>query len=245
MRLLRIISIIRTISAFLILVLSLVGLAVQFGLILNTQFITKIFIFFSGIAIIQFAASAIHNAIGKQLEIKSVIQSSLDISVLLLKRDHKVNVRSCVFLLSTGVKSRSDQKMKIKYNSSNMDGHNDLSITIEKWQGCAGQSWGEEQIVVADLTLEEVLGGATWHLTSEQVDLTSNLKTIIAVPIMERVGEKKLIGILSFDSEDAVIPTFLCGRFQADTEIKAIQIAALLQSYNIPKSNLANAIPGV
>jgi hypothetical protein len=124
---------------------------------------------------------------------------ALDLACLAMSAG-RYSLRANVF-----TKCDEDQhRICIKYHSTNMEGAADLGIQLERWQGCAGQSWGYNAPVVADMTLPELEGGSKWGLTSEQLEVTKDLSAILSLPIRHPDNRESTIGILSFDSTEPI-----------------------------------------
>ena len=94
------------------------------------------------------------------------------------------------------------KKLYIKYYSSNMRDAKDRSIVIEKWQGCAGQAWGANQPLAADLSLQSEKGMPRWALTPEIEEMTKELKVIVSVPLRHPEKTSKVVGVLNVDSKE-------------------------------------------
>ena len=118
-----------------------------------------------------------------------------------------------------------EHKICIKYHSTNMEGAADLEIKLDRWQGCAGQSWGYKAPAVADLTLPDVEGGSKWGLTPEQLEMTKGLLTILSLPIRHPDNRELTIGILSFDSTEPIADMLIADVLR-DGQQKSIALAA-------------------
>ncbi len=124
---------------------------------------------------------------------------ALDLACLAMSMG-RYSFRANVFTKCDG----DENKICIKYHSTNMEGADDLEIKLEKWQGCTGQAWGYNAPVVADLTLPDVQGGAKWGLTLMQKEITKDLVTILSLPIRHPDNSELTIGILSFDTTEPI-----------------------------------------
>ena len=133
------------------------------------------------------------------------------------------------FRANVFTKCAGDEKICIKYHSTNMEGAGDLEIELERWQGCSGQAWGYNAPVVADLTLPDVQGGAKWGLTPMQMEMTKDLVTILSLPIRHPDNDELTIGILSFDTTEP-IADILKSDEQKNTALAEASLMGLLLS---------------
>jgi hypothetical protein len=129
-----------------------------------------------------------------------------------------------------------DDKMHIMQHH-NMVAAPDRSISLEKYQGCTGHAWGRKEQTVADLSAaSDAELSTTWKLTSEQIAVTTNVKSILSTPI--RFPGDNIVGILSIDSND---PLATSGLDQAEIMNIAVQsaeiLAGLLEMGEIVSSN--------
>lgn len=101
------------------------------------------------------------------------------------------------------------KKIRIEFISSYKKTQRDVSICLEKWQGCAGLAWGLNEKIFADLSLDESIlnkkGYALWGLTPELRDKTKSIKAIFSTPIRHPDNVNKVVAILNYDS-DVQIP---------------------------------------
>jgi|SRR5579859_76246 len=130
--------------------------------------------------------------------------------------------RSCLFLIG------ADEKMYIAQHH-NMGDSADVSIRLEKYQGCTGHAWGRGKQTVADLSAvsNEDLS-TTWKLTPEQIAVTTKVKSILSTPIRYPGGI--IVGILSIDSSGPLAESGLNQSDIMDTAVQSAEaLAGLLQ----------------
>lgn len=101
------------------------------------------------------------------------------------------------------------KRLKVRYHSDNMANCKDLGLSLEKWQGCAGLSWGLNQKVAANLTLPHPNGTPPWGLDAEQVRMTEGIISVSSVPIRVPKNPNKVSCILNLDSTGLVQDFFL------------------------------------
>ena len=127
-----------------------------------------------------------------------VLRQTLDLACIAMGKGR------LIFRANIFQKCPRNNKLCIRYSSTNMAGAPDLGIALEKWQGCTGHTWGYDAPIVADLSIPAVRGGATWGLDDDQLKLTKDLATIFSLPIRHPDDNRKTIGILSFDSQNPI-----------------------------------------
>ncbi|MGB8213521.1 MAG: hypothetical protein WCE68_08185 [Anaerolineales bacterium] len=161
---------------------------------------------------------------------EDVLQQTLDLACIAMGKGQTI-FRANIFQ-----KRPRSQKLRICYYSKNMVGAPDLDITLEKWQGCTGHAWGYEAPTVADLTIPAVGGGARWGLEEEQLKLTKGIATIFALPIRHPEHNKKIIGILSFDTKEAVADSITQDEYRDIALSVSKQVGFLLFGFGQVKS---------
>ena len=72
---------------------------------------------------------------------------ALDLACLAMS-DGRYTFRASVFMMC----NEDAREICIKYHSTNMTNAPDIGIKLEKWQGCAGQSWGYDEPVMAGVS---------------------------------------------------------------------------------------------
>lgn len=129
------------------------------------------------------------------------IEPILDaVSGCLQQMTETTTIRANIFLLDKHPIWINQPSIKIFFRSTNMHMAKDANIRLHKYQGLSGHVWGAGQAAVADLTIGQQKGWASWNLSPEQIDATNDLKAIFSTPIFEH-GGRKIIGILSFDCD--------------------------------------------
>lgn len=128
-----------------------------------------------------------------------IIKKALDLACIAMSDGHH-DFRANVFLRC----NENKNEICIRYHSSNMDEAADRKMSLEKWQGCAGRVWGYNAPIVADLTIPELQGAASWGLSKEQSEMTDKLGAILSVPVRLPDDKDKTIAILSFDTEEPI-----------------------------------------
>lgn len=213
-------------SQILVLVTAILTPIVEFGLTKNT--VVKIIIY--SVLVISALGSSLPLILGqiperkRAINLRRLIIIALDTACLTLNFQHRAKYRACIFTMG----KKDSNVLSIQYNSSNMDDAVDVDIKLEKLQGCTGHAWAEDQPVVADLTIAEQDGAATWGLTDEQKTMTEKLKAVLSIPICYPTNHRK-IGILSFDSEEPVADFFYEQHTQEIGAEFAGQFAILLE----------------
>lgn len=154
-----------------------------------------------------------------------VMTQALDLACLAMS-DGQYSFRANVFMRC----GRNENKICIKYHSTNMTGATDIEIKLDKWQGCAGQSWGYNAPVVADLTLPEVEGGSKWGFTSEQSEMTKDLGAILSLPVRYLENETP-VAILSFDTKEPIADLLIQDHHKNIALQVTAQVGLLLQSF--------------
>ena len=154
-----------------------------------------------------------------------VLTQALDLACLAMS-DGQYSFRANVFMKC----SNNENQICIKYHSTNMIGATDIEIKFDKWQGCAGQSWGYNAPVVADLTLPEVDGGSKWGLTSEQLEMTKDLSAILSLPVRHPESEMP-IALLSFDTQEPIANLLKQDHHKNISLQVSAQVGLLLQSF--------------
>ena len=137
----------------------------------------------------------------KNLYSKSVMRKALDLSCLSIAQGKDIEIRANIFM----PENSGNGKLFLRFCSSNMIDDKDREIEFEKWQGGVGMAYGANEIILADLSIKEVMGGATWGLTPEQVEITEGLKSILCIPINHPNQEGEIIAIYSVDSRESII----------------------------------------
>jgi hypothetical protein len=188
-------------------VISGIGMgAVRFGYITNPILYAIIFI----TLIVSVGGNAVlaYNSLKTRWQKRSTIdpksateimKKALDLDCIAMSDGH-YDFRANVFLRC----NENKNKICIKYYSSTMEEAADRKMSLEKWQGCAGRVWGYHAPIVADLTIPELQGAASWGLSKEQLDMTVHLGAILSVPIRHPEDKAKTIAILSFDTEEPI-----------------------------------------
>lgn len=157
-----------------------------------------------------------------------LIRKALDLACITMSSDGRYNFRATVFMRCKDDKN----KICVRYHSSNMDEAKDRNMSLDKWQGCAGQAWGYSAPIVADLTLPEVEGGSTWGLTPKQIEQTHDLGTILAIPVRPPDSDELTIAILGFDTEEAIADLLIKGHHKNIALEVASQIGLLLSTFH-------------
>lgn len=135
---------------------------------------------------------------------KDAIIKALDMAVYTFKLIQKIECRACIFMLP----NKKSKEIEIRYFSSNMKDAKDVGIKFEKYRGCTGVAWGIRKPVIADLTIPKKEASPDWLLTHDQLEMTTDLNTVFSHPISHPYNKNTMIGILSFDSKDAVTDFF-------------------------------------
>ena len=130
-------------------------------------------------------------------EAENTITHILDKACSIMSQDGSIPFRANVFMPS---QVNDDNKLVIKYSSTNMKDTEDSDLQLDIWQGSCGTAWGYKAPVTANLSLPEVRGGASWNLTQKQVGVTKNLRAIISYPIRHPIKRDYIVGILNFDT---------------------------------------------
>lgn len=84
----------------------------------------------------------------------------------------------------------------------NKDGAPADHPSFEKWVGCTGHAWGERSQRSADLSeaTDEDLA-TTWKLSPALIRQTRHLQAIVSTPVWTTEPPRRLIGVVSIDSE--------------------------------------------
>jgi hypothetical protein len=128
-----------------------------------------------------------------------ILNDTLEALIGVVSKDPKVEVRANIMV----PKGFCPKKLYIKYYSPNMKNAGDLDIVLEKWEACAGQAWGTNKALAANLNLSNEERGRPQWLSSQVVqNKTKRLKVLVSHPIRKYKEPDKVIGILNVDSND-------------------------------------------
>lgn len=121
-----------------------------------------------------------------------------------------------------------DSKLFIAYHF-NMAGAPDLNMRFDKYQGCAGHAWALGDQAFADLEGEDDSElTKTWKLTSEQIALTRNIKSMVCTPVRHPRNRDTVVGVFSVDSTQALAQTTFDSEETAEEALAVSELIARL-----------------
>lgn len=127
---------------------------------------------------------------------KILLEEILDIACQITSSN---TTRACVFLLNSRKK-----ELYIHHHSKHRFSNQELKLKFGVQEGVVGFSfWYDGAVVIGEfnekLTKEE---REYWRLKPHHIKYTSQLRTILAIPIPLAPNSDKIIGVLSFDSKE-------------------------------------------
>lgn len=136
----------------------------------------------------------------RQAVVKGWIQRDLEIASREMGQLTGCEIRACLMQ----PKGMFRKILRVASSSQNMYSDRDRGVRLERWQGCAGKSWGHGKPVLAHLTLPSQDGGPDWSMTPDLIDLTRDIKSVLSYPVFVPENGSTLHGILNFDAKVGV-----------------------------------------
>ncbi|MBN1318287.1 MAG: hypothetical protein JXA42_22590 [Anaerolineales bacterium] len=164
----------------------------------------------------------------QESDVNVVMKETLNIAAYFFGLLCTTEFRANVFQSAKG-----SNQIEIKFNSSNMNGALDQGIHLEKWQGCTGHAWGYGDITIADMTVPDIKGGATWGMTPDLIQITKNLGAIISIPVSHPRNTNQMIAILSFDTTEAIADQLIQDHVRTTLSNIAGTVGRILESFGL------------
>lgn len=156
----------------------------------------------------------------------SVITKLLNLSSQTFQQITGCNFRVCVFVPD----KRNNSLRMLFYSGKFRDYPKERVLTWDKREGVVGNVWFSKKFLWGDLTLPEVRGGSTWGLSSEKVELTKNVKAVLALPILVNQNSS-FFGVLSFDTLEDLPLDFSYDRLIDAANLAKEQIEEMITEY--------------
>jgi GAF domain-containing protein len=138
------------------------------------------------------------------------------------------------------------ERLKVTYDY-NMDNDPDRGLEFPNGSGAAGQCWQTQRPVVCDLADARQTFRTKWKMTDvQQLRVRPTLRSLLSVPILARAGAesmphnsaRRLLGVLSFDSDEDLLAEFR----RADVQQAATECAMLAAAHLPDSAN--DGLPG-